>query len=83
MNKSTLNKNVTDYIVEAPDDEIVCWCSEVSKGAILEARRKGARSMDDIRRMTGACTLGHCKELSPRGRCCSKEIMLLLEAEIT
>jgi hypothetical protein len=26
------------------------------------------------------CTLGRCKELSPRGRCCSKEIKMLLDA---
>ncbi|BCS51909.1 (2Fe-2S)-binding protein [Geobacter sp. SVR] len=63
-------------------NEPVCWCSNVSKGSILEAIQNGARNMDDIRRMTGACTEGRCKELSPRGRCCSKEIKILLEAEI-
>ena len=73
----------TENILEAPLDELVCWCNSVSKRSIMDAIREGARNMDDIRRMTGACTQGRCRELSPRGRCCSKEIKLLLEAEIT
>ncbi|MCK7490497.1 MAG: hypothetical protein MZW92_00860, partial [Comamonadaceae bacterium] len=71
----------SENILEAPADEPVCWCS-VSKQKILQAITDGARNLDDIRRTTGACTLGRCKELSPRGRCCSKEIIRLLEAAI-
>lgn len=50
------------------DDEPVCYCSSVDAKAIRHAIRLGAASLDDIRRMTGACTLGRCTELSPRGR---------------
>ncbi|MBW4055682.1 MAG: ferredoxin [Proteobacteria bacterium] len=73
----------TENVLEAPQDETVCWCSGVSKRVILDAIQNGARTMDDIRRMTEVCTQGRCKELSPRGRCCSKEIKILLETEIT
>ena len=76
------SSSYTINVLEAPLDEIVCWCSNVSKQSILAAIQNGARSMDDIRRMTGACTVGRCKELSPRGRCCSIEIQILLEADI-
>lgn len=50
------------------DNEMVCFCSQVTAGTIRQAVGEGARTLDDIRRMTGACTLGRCKELSPRGR---------------
>lgn len=50
------------------DCELVCFCSKVTAGRIRQAKRDGARTLDDIRRMTGACTRGLCKELSPRGR---------------
>lgn len=50
------------------DQEVVCFCSSVTAGDIRQARRDGAVTLDDIRRMTGACTVGRCKELSPRGR---------------
>ena len=70
----------TENIFDAPDDETVCWCSDVSKFSIVDAISNGAQEMEDIRRITGACTLGRCKELSPRGRCCSKEIKMLLDA---
>lgn len=76
-----MKSRYTENVLEAPLDETVCWCSGVSKRSILDAIRNGARNMDDIRRMTGACTQGRCKELSPRSRCCSKEIKMLLETE--
>jgi len=78
-----MKNHCTENILEAPLDELVCWCNSVSKRSILDAIQNGARNMDDIRRMTGACTQGRCKELSPRSRCCSKEIIMLLEAGIT
>ena len=77
-----MKSSYTINVLEAPLDEIVCWCSHVSKQSILDAIQNGARSMDDIRRMTGACMVGRCKELSPHGRCCSIEIRMLLEADI-
>ena len=46
------------------NDEIVCYCSNVTKGQIVEALENGAKNLKDIRRMTGACTVGRCKELS-------------------
>lgn len=48
------------------NDEIVCYCNHVTKGQIVEAMNNGARTLNDIRKMTGACTKGNCKDLSPR-----------------
>lgn len=55
--------------------EIVCYCSHVTKGEIVAALENGARTIDDIRKATGACTKGDCKNLSPRKSCCSPVIM--------
>jgi NAD(P)H-nitrite reductase large subunit len=76
-----MKSHYTENILDAPLDEPVCWCSDVSKRAIVDVIRNGASSMDDIRQQTEACTQGRCKELSSRGRCCSKEIKVLLDAE--
>lgn len=72
----------TENVFEAPDGESVCWCSRVTKGTILAAIRQGATTLGAVRAATGACTVGRCQELSPRGRCCSHEIRLLLAAAI-
>ena len=64
-------------------DEIICYCSNVSKGKILEAIGNGAKSLQDIRDMTGACTLGKCKELSPTKKCCSTSIIKILNENTT
>ena len=77
-----MDKHYTENVLEAHASEIVCWCSQVTKETILAAKRQGATTLEAIRVTTKACTVGRCKELSPRGRCCSKEIRLLLEAAI-
>ena len=75
-----MKTDYTENIFDAPGDETVCWCSGVSKYSIVDAITNGVQNMADIRSMTGACTVGRCKDLSPRGRCCSKEITMLLDA---
>lgn len=60
-------------------DEVICYCSSVTKREIIAAIENGAKSLQDIRGMTGACTVGRCKELSPRKQCCSGEIMKILK----
>lgn len=40
---------------------MVCECSEVDEAEIKEAVRRGAKTIDDVGRMTGACrTCGSC-----------------------
>jgi NAD(P)H-nitrite reductase large subunit len=58
----------TEDILKAPLSELVCYCSNVSKGRILAAIQEGAGCLEDIKLATGACTAGKCKELSPRKR---------------
>lgn len=50
------------------NNEIVCYCSNVTKGQIADAVSQGARTLKDIQNMTGACTVGRCKELNPTGK---------------
>ena len=58
---------------------MVCYCSNVTRKQIESAIHEGAKTLDDIRKMTGACTIGKCKELSPRKVCCSPEIMKIID----
>ena len=39
------------------NEEIICYCSNVTKGQIIKAMEQGAKTLNDIRKMTGACTL--------------------------
>ena len=60
------------------DGQIVCYCSNVTRQEIIQAIGRGARTLEDVRAATKACTVGRCKELSPRGRCCSPDILQIL-----
>lgn len=53
---------------------IVCRCEEISEGEILEAIRRGARSLDGVKRRTRA-GMGRCQ-----GGFCAPRVMELLEA---
>ena len=46
------------------DSEIVCLCRQVTKAEVLEAIRRGASTVDGVKRRTG-CAMGRCQG----GRC--------------
>lgn len=60
-------------IREDPDyGEVVCRCRDVTKGEILEAVRRGASTVDGVKRRTGA-GMGRCQ-----GSRCGQEVMELV-----
>ena len=65
--------------MDKDNEEIVGWCSSVTRGEIITAIEGGASSLDDIRSATGACTVGRCRELSPKKRCCAPDIAKILK----
>ena len=54
--------------------EIICRCQHISKGEILEAIRRGAKTIDGVKRRTGA-GMGRCQG----GYCMEKILRLLSE----
>ncbi|NWJ51246.1 MAG: (2Fe-2S)-binding protein [Bacteroidetes bacterium] len=60
--------------------ELVCYCKNVSKTEIETAISEGAKTLKDIQKATGACTGNQCKELNPNKRCCSVEILVMLNS---
>ena len=55
------------------DNEIICQCEGISKGEILEAIRRGAATVDGVKRRVGS-GMGRCQ-----GSRCSWEIEKILE----
>ena len=58
----------SENILDAPLEEMVCYCSGVTKAQILDAIQAGVWSLEQLKAATGACTVGKCAELSPRKR---------------
>ena len=50
------------------NDQIICYCDHVTRGDIIAAMEAGAKTMKDIKRMTGAATTCKCAELNPSGK---------------
>lgn len=62
------------YVAEHPEyGEIVCLCEDVSKGEILEAIKRGAVTVDGVKRRTGT-GMGRCQ-----GSRCSQKIERLIK----
>jgi len=59
--------------ISAGDDQIICQCGHITKGQILEAIRRGAATLDGVKRRVGT-GMGPCQ-----GSRCAWEIETLLE----
>ena len=59
--------------------ELVCYCDQVTKGQIIAAMEQGAKTLSDVKRMTGACTSCRCEELNPSGQCCARDIACVMK----
>lgn len=70
--------SVTPNILDAPDDEIICWCANVSKGMVCDAIADGVDTLDKLHEQLGILRGTQCAEKSPRGRCCCQEVVALL-----
>ncbi len=62
------------------DDRMICHCAEVTEGDIRAALAKGAKNINDVKRMTGACTMGRCLKMKPEQTCCGPEILKIIDA---
>jgi NAD(P)H-nitrite reductase large subunit len=60
-------------------NEIACYCANVSKQIIIRAVKSGANTLPQIRTVTGACVVGNCIKKNPRKRCCAKDIVGLID----
>lgn len=43
---------VFEDILYALDEELVCYCAKVSKGKILSTIKQGAKTLEDIKKLT-------------------------------
>lgn len=66
--------------LEKGGNATVCYCKNVNKMQILSAIAvDGARNLEDIKRITGACTGNDCAQKNPSGKCCAGDIQEILD----
>lgn len=65
------------------ENELVCYCDHVTKAEIIEAMKNGAKTLADIKRMTGACCSCKCAEMNPSGKCCAQDIANVMREYLT
>ena len=44
---------------------------------------QGAKTLKDVKKMTGACTNCKCAEMNPSGKCCAQDIAAVMRDFLT
>lgn len=57
----------------------LCYCKQVTEEDVLAAIEDGARSFDEVVKVTGIGGGGHCKITNPAGKCCSRNYKSFIE----
>ena len=63
---------------QASDEETVCYCQTIAKGALVEAIRQGAYTLPLLKTMTGAGRGRQCKQRHPDERGCEADLEELI-----
>ena len=62
--------------------DTVCYCAGITKGEIFRAVMLGARSIQDVRALTGKLEEGDCETKNPKGVCCHPEFQREIEESL-
>ena len=76
--KFFVQKDYTD-VASLEDSDLICFCMEVDKQTIKDAILNGASTLKEIKECTKACTGSECKVKNPTKKCCSPQIIKLIE----
>ncbi len=58
------------FFKEKGSPKPLCYCKQVTEEDVVEAIRKGAKSVEEVEEMTGIGNGGYCVVTNPSGRCC-------------
>ncbi|MGL5652199.1 MAG: (2Fe-2S)-binding protein [Paraclostridium sp.] len=55
--------------------EYVCYCNHVTEGDIQDAIAQGAKTVQEVIKITGAMKNSNCAVNNPKGTCCYSDIV--------
>jgi len=58
------------FFKEKGSPKPLCYCKQVTEEDVVQAIKDGARSVEDVERITGVGNGGYCIVTNPSGRCC-------------
>lgn len=68
------------WFKDGAEPKYACYCSNVTEEQIIEAVvAKGAKTVKDVNKLTGAMKEANCKVKNPLGICCHQTIQGIIE----
>jgi hypothetical protein len=80
FNKADLVKPL--FFKDNSDNVPVCYCSDLTRGEIKNAVRKGCRTIGEVQKFTKKNITGHCKKMNPLGKCCKQVFLRTIKDNI-
>lgn len=79
----TYNKNLVTVPVwfkDGAEPKYACYCSKVTEEQVIDAvLKKGAKTVKDVNKLTGAMKEANCKVKNPLGTCCHQTIQNIID----
>jgi bacterioferritin-associated ferredoxin len=60
------------FYKDKSDNAPICYCSDLTRGEIKSAVKKGCKTIREVRKFTKKNITGHCEERNPLGKCCNQ-----------
>ena len=64
------------------DSSPICYCSELTRGEIKNAVKKGCKTISEVQKFTKKNMTGHCDERNPMGKCCKNVFQKTVEESL-
>jgi bacterioferritin-associated ferredoxin len=70
------------FYKDKSDDVPICYCSDLTRGEIKNAVRKGCQSISEVQKFTKKNITGKCEKRNPLGKCCKQVFLRTIKEEI-
>ena len=60
----------------------ICYCSDLTRGEIKDAVKKGCRTISEVQKFTKKNITGHCETRNPLGKCCKQVFLKTIKDEL-
>lgn len=78
MEKGKCSCCANDISTDVVIGEYVCYCNHVTEEDIKDAILKGAKTIQEVIKATGAMKDSNCAVNNPKGTCCYSDIVFVL-----
>lgn len=71
--------NVKIWYKDSSDNTPICYCSDLTRGEIINAVKNGCKTIDSVQKYTNKNITGKCLRKNPLGKCCRNVFLRVIK----